>query len=129
MSVCTICFVSGVVDASGQSRSEVAELWAKLRKVEDSQTEIRKTQTQHEQKQTQLEKTQTQHEQKQTQLEKTQTQHEQTQTQLEQKQTQLEKTQKKLKKQNKITQQKHSKAIQDLGTQVNGDIKEVRLPC
>ena len=122
--------------ASGQSRSEVAELWKKIRKVEDSQTEcnqkqkhleqsqndIRKTQTQHE-------KTQTQLEQKQTQIEKTQRQHEKTQTHLEEKQTQLEKTQKKLKKQNKITLQKHSKAIQDLGTQVNGDIKEVRLPC
>ena len=122
--------------ASGQSHSEVAELWEKIRKVEDSQTEhnqkqkyleesqneIRKTQTQHE-------KTQTQLEQKQTQIEETQRQHEKTQTHLEEKQTQLEKTQKKLKRQNKITLQKHSKDIQDLRTQVNGDIKEVRLPC
>ena len=103
------------MDASEQSRSEVAELWAKLRKVEDSQTE-------YNQKQRRLEQSQNE-------IRKTQAQHEQTQTQLEQKQTQLEKTQKKLKKQNKITQQKHSKAIQDLGTQVNGVIKEVRLPC
>ena len=96
------------MDASEQSRSEVAELWAKLRKVEDSQSE---------------------HNQKQKRLEESQNEIRKTQTQLEQKQTQLEKTQKKLKKQNKITQQKHSKDIQDLGTQVNGDIKEVRLPC
>ena len=101
--------------ASGQSRSEVAELWEKIRKVEDSQTE-------HNQKQKYLEESQNE-------IRKTQTQHEKTQTHLEEKQTQLEKTQKKLKKQNKITLQKHSKDIQDLRTQVNGDIKEVRLPC
>ena len=111
-----------MVTASGQSHSEVAELWERLRKVEDSQTE-------HKQKQKCLDQSQNEIRKTQTQLEKKQTQHEKTQTQLEQKQTQLEKTQKKLKKQNKITQQKHSKAIQDLGTQVNGDIKEVRLPC
>ena len=104
-----------MVTASGQSRSEVAELWERLRKVEESQTE-------HNQKQKRLDQSQNE-------IRKTQTQLEKKQTQLEQKQTQLEKTQKKLKKQNEITQQKHSKAIQDLGTQVNGDIKEVRLQC